>query len=274
MSLPGGTVPGGSGSVWGGGTSGGSGVVSSITCRNVLYIAFREARILQRPQGAISDNETQDGMIFLNQQVNYWAARGCYAWTSAFAVYTLTPQHQPHLIGPGLTDPDFAASPRPAGIQSASIVLAAGSPVDVPVNIRDNEWWASQRVKSMQSTIPTDLYYEPDVPYGQLWFWPVPTVAYGVRLEGNVALQEFSSPDDSFFAPQAYLAAVTLTLAEELCDIWGTQTPPNLPRRALKARDALQSNNNLPPRIASADYGTFSSPSGDFNYYTGTIPNR
>ena len=38
---------------------------------------------------------------------------------------------------------------------------------------------------------------------------------------------------------------------------------------AMKARDALQSNNNLAPRIASADWGTAGSPRGDFNYYTG-----
>jgi hypothetical protein len=248
--------------------------VSSMRVRDVLYIAFREARILLRPQAVNSENELGDGLIFLNQQVDYWAARGCYAWTTTFAVYTLSPQHQPHLIGPCLTAPDFSASARPTAIQSASVVLAGGgaSTTDIPVNIRDNDWWASQRVKSMTSTIPTDLYYEPNVPNGELWFWPVPTMAHDVRLEGNVTLQEFLTLDDLFIAPQAYRLAVTLTLAEELCDIWGTQTPPNLPRRAVKARDALQSNNNLPPRIASADYGTFSSPSGDFNYLTGTLP--
>ncbi len=42
----------------------------------------------------------------------------------------------------------------------------------------------------------------------------------------------------------------------------------------MKARDALQSNNNLPPRIASADWGTYSRARGDFNYVTGTIPNK
>lgn len=255
-----------------GGAGQGSCSVSRILCRDVLYIAFREARVLLRPQALNSNNELLDGMIFLNQQINYWAARGCYAWTTTFVTYTLTPGHQPHLIGPCLTPPDFSVNMRPTGIQSASIILAGQSPVDVPLNIRDNAWWANQRVKGMTSTIPTDLYYEADIPNGQLWFWPVPTVGYDVRLEGNIVLQEFVTLDDVFIAPQAYLAAVTLTLAEELADIWGTQTPPNLPRRALKARDALQSNNFLPPRIASADWGTFCSPSGDFSYLTGTIP--
>jgi hypothetical protein len=245
-----------------------------VQCKDVLYIAFREARVLLRPQALNSNNELLDGLIFLNQQIDYWAARGCYAWTTTFTTWTLSAGHQPHLIGPGLPAPDFAVNQRPVRIESANLVLTNFSPpVDVPVNIRDNAWWAQQRVKSIQSSIPTDLYYEPDVPNGQLWFWPVPTVAYGMRLEGRVVLQQFASLTDTFIAPQSYLAAVALTLAEELSDIWGTQAPPNLSRRALKARDALQSNNNLAPRIASADWGASASPSaGDWNWQTGTLP--
>jgi hypothetical protein len=272
-SLPGGVVPGG-GSLWGGTTSG-TAAPCAIKCRDALYIAFREARILKRPQAINSDSELMDGLIFLNQQINYWAARGCYAWTTTFQVYTLTPGHQPHLIGPNLSAPDFAVNMRPIDILSANIILPGPSPVDVLVTLRDNAWWKAKAAKSVASNIPTDLYYEADYPNGELWFWPVPTAAYDVRLEGNVVLQQFATLDDCFIAPPAYLAAVTLTLAEELVDIWGTEMPGNLARRAVKARDALQSNNNLPPRIASADYGTFSRSScGDFNYVTGLPPNK
>jgi hypothetical protein len=246
----------------------------NIKAGDVLYIAFREARILKRPQALNSANELADGMIFLNQQVNYWAARGCYAWTTTFLEYTLTPGHQPHLIGPDLLAPDFQINMRPARIESANIILPGPSPVDVPMALRDNAWWAAKAAKSIASTFPTDLYYEADYPNGQLWFWPVPAAAYAVRLEGNVLLQQFATLDDCFIAPPAYLAAVTLTLAEELVDIWGTEMPGNLARRAIKARDALQVNNNLPPRIASADHGTWSSTGGDFNWATGTLPNR
>ena len=243
-----------------------------MTCKDVLYISFREARILKRPQGLDSNNELLDGMIFLNQQIDYWSARDCYAYTTNFVSYTFTPGHNPYLIGPGLTSPDFAANPRPVRIESASVILSGAQPVDVPIQIRDREWYAAESVKSLQSTIPTSLYYEPDMPAGKLFFWPIPSVANGVRLEVNVVLQQFQNLTDTFIAPPAYLAAVTLTLAEELVDIWGTEMPPNLARRAMKARDALQSNNNLAPRIASADWGTFGRPGADFNWLTGTLP--
>lgn len=243
-----------------------------MTCRDLLYIAFREARVLKRPQGLNSDPELQDGMIFLNQLIDYWAARDCYAWTSSFEVYTLAPDHQPHLIGPGLAAPDFAAPERPGHIMSASIVLGGGSTTDIPLGLRDSAWWAANAVKSITSTQPTDLYYDPAMPNGQLWLWPIPTSAHQIRLEGSVVLREFHSLNDTFLAPAAYRAALTLTLAEELVDIWGTEMPMNLARRAIKARDALQSNNNLPPRIASGDHGTWGGGGSDFNYVTGTMP--
>lgn len=243
--------------------------------RDVLYISFREARILKRPQGAPSENELLDGLIYLNQQVDYWAARDCYAWTTTFTSYSLTPGHQPHLIGPGLSSPDFDAPMRPLQIESASVILIGGNPTtDVPIRIRDNAWWSQQSVKGIQSTIPTDLYYQPDVPNGELWFWPIPNFPNGVRLETTVQVQQFETLDDTFIAPPAYLAGLSLTLAEELVDIWGTEMPVNLARRAMKARDALQINNNLPPRIGTADFGTRCAKGADFNYMTGTIPSR
>jgi len=245
-----------------------------MTCADVLYIAFREARILKRPQGECSNNELLDGLIFLNQQVDYWSARGCYCWTTNFNVYNLTSMHQPYLIGPTATAPDFPTqSPRPIRIVSANLILDTMSPaVDQPINIRDNQWWAANRVKTISTNIPTDLYYQPDIPNGSIYFWPIANFPYGVRLEILIQLQQFTDLASLVVAPPSYLAGLTLTLAEELVDIWGTEMPLNLARRAETARKALQSNNYLAPRIASADWGTFTSPAADFNYMTGTIP--
>jgi hypothetical protein len=239
---------------------------------DVLYIAFREAFILKRPQAVNSNNELADGLIYLNQQVDMWAARGCYAWTTTFLTYSLTAGHSPTRIGPGLTPPDFDCTPRPVRIHSAQLVLPGSSNVTININVRDSAWYQSLNVKNIESNVPTDLYYEPLDPNGALYFWPISNTGQSVILEVWVQLQQFATLADPFLAPPAYLQAVTLTLAEELCDLWGVNPPPNLARRAVKARDALQSNNNLPPRIMSADYGTMSSPGADWNWVTGTLP--
>ena len=76
----------------------------NLKAKEVLYIAFREARVLKRPQGGISPSEARDGMIFLSQQIDYWSAQGMLLVDNNIQQFTLTPNHQPTLIGPGLAN--------------------------------------------------------------------------------------------------------------------------------------------------------------------------
>lgn len=209
----------------------------------------------------------------LNRRLDAWAALKRYAYNVAFPEFTLTPNHQPHLIGPNLVAPDFAAAQRPVRIEGANLVLNNVTPnVDLQLNIRDAAWWNSQTVKAIATTTPTDLYYSPDWPNGSLWLWPVPTFAYGLRLEVWGLISQFATIATVFSLPPAYKLAVVLTLAEDLCRPFGRVLTPELKEAARDARAAIQSNNIKSPRIASADYGASGSSRGrgsNFNYYTG-----
>jgi len=240
---------------------------------DVLYTAFRDAHILKRPgAGLLSAAEQSDGLVYLNRILDEWQAKFPYAYASTFQSFTLTPGHAPHLIGPGLVSPDFGVNVRPVRIDGGALILNTQTPnVDVPLNIRDKDWWNNQRVKALTTNVPTDLYYEADWPNGQLNFWPVPEFAYGVRLQTWVTLLQAASVTVAFSAPPAYFAGLSLTLAEALCQPFLNQEPPaSLVERARKARLAIQGNNAQTPRIQTIDYGTRGrSKGGDFNYYTG-----
>lgn len=209
----------------------------------------------------------------LNRRLDAWAALKRYAYNITFPQFTLTPNHQPHLIGPNLVAPDFAAAQRPVRIEGAALVLNNVTPnVDVPLNIRDDAWWKDERVKSIATTTPTDLYYSPDWPSGSLWLWPVPTFAYGLRLEVWGLISQFVKLSDVFSLPPGYKRALVLTLAEDLCRPFGRPPMPDLIAAAKEARADLQTNNIKSPRIASADHGASGSQGGrrsTFNYYSG-----
>lgn len=258
-------------------------VIASIAS-DVIYQGYRQARCLKRPQAGVSNSEGLDGLTFLNQIVDQWAARRVYAWATMFTAYTLTPNHQPHLLGPGLASPDFATTPagtpRPPRIESASLILNNSTPnVDLDINIRDAAWWHDETVKPLATSVPTDLYYEPDFlgasPAGALWLWPVPTFAYGVRLETWQQLVQLPLVTSAFVAPPAYLAALSLTLAEVLADMNDDpryRPPPGLAARAARARAIVGMGNTSSPRISSQDIGVHRSSGarrGDFNYYSG-----
>jgi hypothetical protein len=237
---------------------------------DLIYAASRAAGILDLPQGQVAPGESSDALQALNLILDEWSARKSYVWSVAFTTHTLTPNHQPHLIGPSLSPPDFAAVARPVRIESASLILTTSTPnVDQPLNLRDAEWWANLRIKDLATTIPTDLYYQPDEPNGALYLWPVPTFAYGLRLETWTALNQFATVGDTFTAPPAYAQALILTLAERMCVWFGMPITPALAQQALNARRSVMTNNNKSPRISSADWGVGRGRPGGFNWYTG-----
>jgi hypothetical protein len=226
--------------------------------------------------------DTQFAIRRLNRILDEWSARRAFAYTLAFPTYQLTANHSPHLIGPALTSPDFAVTVRPTRIRSAQLILTTSTPnVFLPLNIRDDAWWAAQSVPKLTSTVPTDLFYSPDYPNGSLYLWPNPSFAYKLQLEtevecASVPLNGLGNPDPTqlFVGPQGYENAVMLTLAEYSADGYGRPMPASLPGRALRARMAVVSNNIQSPRISSADIGTASSGSGGikgggFNWITG-----
>lgn len=215
------------------------------------------------PQDPIPGEVMDVCITTLNDFIDEWAALKRYAYNETFLVRTLTPNHSPTLIGPGLTAPDWDSpnsGPRPTRLEGCNLVLNNTNPsTDLIINVRDDAWWLANAVKSITSTTPTDVYYSPGVPNGALYFWPIPTVAYDVRLEVWVSVAEVD-PDTigttNVIVPQGYRKAMKLSYAEDLCGPLSRAVPASLAARALKARAGIQTNNISSPRIASADVGT------------------
>lgn len=203
----------------------------------------------------------------LNRMMDQWSARKLFAYNVAFSAFTLTPALQPHTIGPA-AGATFSLSVRPVRIENAALILNNVTPaVDVPLAIRDDDWWANQRVKSLTTNVPTDLYYSPDSPNGSLYLWPVPSFAYGLRLETWVTVGQFAALTDSLVLPPGYHEAIMLSLAEKLARPFGKSVDASLTQDARQARVTIQKNNDKSPRISAIPYTQKIKAS--FNYYSG-----
>lgn len=233
------------------------------------------AGVLRMPGFTGSPEDMSDGLLRLNATVDQWAAKKAYAFSETFQQFSLTPNHNPYLIGPAVVSPpDFKVAMRPIRLEEngATLILTNVTPnVDIPIQVRDADWWNNQRVKTLATNVPTDVYYESDFPNGALSFWPVPNFAYGIRLRLWTFVTQFASVTQQLVAPPAYLDALIKTLAEQLVLMYpGTMMPPSLPMEAVRARAAVLGNNSKSPKIPSADFGTAGGrSSSEFNYYSG-----
>lgn len=227
------------------------------------------------PGEAVSAAELLWGLEVLQRIIDQWNAKLEMIFSSAFFAYTLTPNLAPHTIGPtGTLNTGPAANYRPVRVPSASFVLNPGSsnPVDLPINAgRDKDWWAASPLKSLTSSIITDLYYDPAQPNGNLNFFPICNTAGTVRLEMWNSLTQALTLQTPIGMVQGYWEALVTTLAVYLCPSFEKQPSAVLIARQRLALKTVTANNAAAPRIdtASGMPGTAGTGRPDFNFLTG-----
>lgn len=223
--------------------------------------------------GQLSPGETADAgestyaLGLLNRLLDSWNADRVKVYSVEFSDRTLIPNLNPHLIGPtGSTG--FVVDTRPPKIESAQLVLNTSTPnVLVPITLRDKAWYFAQAVPALTSSFPTDLYYDPAWANGKLYFWPVPTTAYAVRLAFWTLLAQVTLAGNVTLPP-AYQDAVTFNLALKLCV--GQKSPDALlVEEARKSLAAIQNLNTESPRIGTNDMGA-GDGAGTFDWRDGS----
>lgn len=224
------------------------------------------------------NEEAQWAFRKYNYLLDMWAARKNFVPYSNFNTYTLTPNLSPHTIGPGPTA-TFQVKQRPVKIVRANLLLNNVTPnVSVSLTIRDAQWWMEDvSIQDLPSPEPTDLFYSPTFPDGSLYFWPVPTSAYGVQLETWALLNQLSDINDPVGGadgdtsiPPGYRNALMLSLAETLLPGASRQLHPTLAVTAAAARLAVFGNNSAVARMSTQDSGAPGANGGrnqtTFNY--------
>ncbi len=211
------------------------------------------------------------GLEKLQRLIDQWNARRELIFSVGFNLYNLQANHAPHTIGPG---GDFNVPVRPVNVVSAAFILNSGTatPFDAPINIRDADWWAANPLKSLVSSIVTELYYDPASPLGNLNFYPISEIANPVRLETwNLLAQALTLQTQLGFV-QGYWDAIVSDLAMRLCPSYERTPSEELREQWNRAMRIIQANNDAPPIINADGGGMPTSRRGgrpDFNFLTG-----
>lgn len=210
------------------------------------------------------------GLEKLQRLIDNLNAQREMIFSLSFQLFNLTANHAPHTIGPA---GDFQAPYRPVQVVSASFILNSGSanPVDTPIRIRDADWWAANPIKSLTSSIVTDLYYDPASPLGNLNFYPISNINNPVRLELWNSLTQALDLVTPLGFVQGYWDLIVTNLALSLAPSFNIQPSPYLAKMANDAIETVMDNNNKAPRIVT-NSGMPGSPGDgrpDYNFLTG-----
>lgn len=240
---------------------------------DIITAAMMELGILsssEQPNAA----DGQWGLQKLQRLIDRYNARLPMVYNVNFTQFTLPAGSNPFTIGPGAT---FDVNQRPVTIPSIGLILAGTPGVELPLNPRDDQWWANNRIKQLTSTLPTDYYYSPDweiqedgSQWGKIFFWPEPTAEHQINLQSRQVLGEYTSVTDDFTMPPAYWDLIVYELAISLAPSFGLEPNQILLAGQKAALKAVQVNNVKSPRLAS-DSPSQVSGSGrpDFNFLDG-----
>lgn len=231
----------------------GSSVAGAVSVEAICADAALELNIIMAG-GTLTANQASVILGKLNRLFDNWNADKSTIYSVDLTTYTLTTGLNPQTIGP--SSATFTVSQRPNRIEAANLVLT-GSPDDIhlPLYIeRDPEVWARWPIPTLASSVPTTMFYNPTWPNGSLYLDYVPDTAYGVELLtlGTLAQVDLT---DTVTLPPGYLDAIILTLAEEIATPFDRVIPQKLESSARKARARIMANNDVIPRLITAQGG-------------------
>ena len=145
--------------------------------------------------------------------------------------------------------------------------INTGNDAHTMINVRDATWYGQQSSPAISESVPTDVYYKPDWPLGRMYFFGVPSTAYGTRIWYETILASVAQVD-TFAMPPGYQEALELTVAEDVAESLGQSVSAKLAQRAREARAIIFGNNDREPRICTADAGLNFGRPLDIDYRT------
>jgi hypothetical protein len=207
-------------------------------------------------------------MAALNRMISMWNTDRLFIYTVKQAIHNFTANQQSYQMGPGAAD--FPLIERPVKIVNCNLIMTNVTPnLRLPMNLLNDDQWASKKLLNLATAIPTDLYNDGAYPYSTLYFWPKPLIAYQFELYTWQALYQVADLFDPLILPPGYEEAVLYNLAIRLAIEFQRPVGMDLREQAREAKMLIQSL-NAPAPILTPDSGGFQNGGiSTWNPYTG-----
>jgi hypothetical protein len=208
--------------------------------------------------GALADGEplsasaAQLGLLRLQNQIDAWTADRLTLSVQLRTVFSVAPGVSTITLGPVGADVTMG---RPVWINTLNYIIPGSSPaIEVLMAPMDEDSYAAQTIKSLQSNLPVQYFYQTniDTVLGSLFIWPRITQTVQFALYSPQAVGVPATLDDVLIGPPGYAEAFMYQLALRLCNPFGRPIPPSLSEMAREAT-ATMKRPNVDPGLLGMD---------------------
>jgi hypothetical protein len=166
--------------------------------------------------------EQQDAFARLSELIDSWGTHAHTLYVPQRAVLPLVPAQQTYTLGPG---GDLDVVP-PMGLDAVSWLTSDSVPVEVYLDVGTEAAYVGQSMKTLTGATPQMVSYTRGAPLGDLWVWPVPTVATSLVLYWREAVTQFPDLVTPVALLPGYAKALRTNLALELAPEFGRPVDP------------------------------------------------
>ena len=177
----------------------------------------------------------------LNQLMDQWAAERLMIYTITRTTWTISANDGTYSVG--LTG-DIAVA-RPEFITHVNFVDTNVTPnLEYQLYPFTDDDWSRVALKTLTSTLPTNWYYNPTYPLGNLELWPVPTSSTLTgALYAAAATAQFAATSTTVALPPGYERFIVKNLAVEVAAKFGAVPSPGIIQAATDAKRVLKVSN-------------------------------
>ncbi len=198
--------------------------MTSTNARQLIAGACRLFAGLAQGETPTADEESEAYAI-LNAMIDEWATQPWTTYTITRTTFSIISGTATVTIGATGT----VALPRPERLLRASYLIPSSNPeVEVPVQILSNQDYEAMPLKTLTSTLPRTLFYNPTSPNGTMTIWPVVTQTVTMVIYTEAPLAQFTDLTTATIFPPGYANTLKYQLSKLLAPEWGMNLPDGI----------------------------------------------
>lgn len=186
-------------------------------------------------------NEKAAGLVVANHILQQWATEKLLTYAKVEITHTLTVGDGEYTIGSG----GDINTTRPLKIDYALVI---DGDIDYPLDVYQTEAGWQDLVYKPAEGLPDTLWYRPEFTSarGKIFIYPVPDVAYTLKMFAWQQFTAFAATTDTVTFPPGYEVALMWELAKQLAPEAGMPPPAHVVQMAASTKAQLKAINYQP----------------------------